>query len=384
MEWIVTDNIDREVWRRLLEFANIELTLDYIQRKHGPPKNAADKKNYQKQAEQARVCVLQAKEYFDAAKASSLITSPNHLYYGLVSLSSMQMLLFGDGRNSLDYLRKRPQNNNHGLRFSTGCTSTTADTGLAILENSFAEILASGHFSLWYECLPRRVNLYAVHHATWVGGEYTDYRVCGGTTMAPGAALLGRKSSALSLLMHLPDLSQDLGRYGIPVSAVRSSTEVRIRDGLARQVWAFHQAFGPMALDGVLQRFEVPARAAEFLVPRETSSGRVAGVEVVYDGKTEFVFRWPEHRETLDHETISYADPIDTPELVDGYIFAYQVSMLSRYFPDLWVACIESHCKAAKLIERVVNVLVTKAPILVLSMLSEDGVTISTHRAPWK
>lgn len=35
------------------------------------------------------VCVLQAKEYFDAARGASLFTRPNHSYYGSVALASV-------------------------------------------------------------------------------------------------------------------------------------------------------------------------------------------------------------------------------------------------------------------------------------------------------
>ena len=57
--------------------------------------------------------------------------------------------------------------------------------------------------------------------------------------------------------------------------------------------------------------------------------------------------------------------------------------MLSRYFPDIWIACIESQCKAAKLIERAVDIVIKKLPILALSFISFEDVVISTHKEPW-
>jgi len=96
MEWILTDDIRRETWRRILEFANQELALEAIVRLQGPSNDGSTQSNYNKQARQVRVCVLQAKEYFDAAEASSLYTSPNHAYYGAISLASTMMLIFGD------------------------------------------------------------------------------------------------------------------------------------------------------------------------------------------------------------------------------------------------------------------------------------------------
>ncbi len=385
MEWIVTDDIAREAWRRLHEFANVELTLDYLARRNGVATTAATSKNYRKQAEQARVCVLQANEYFEAARSSSLYTSPNHLYYGLVALSSMQMLLLGDGTCSLDFRRKNPQNSNHGLRFTTGCNAASARTGLSLLESSYAEVLQHGHFLSWYSRLPKQVYLYGLFKAAIPDGEWTDFRVWGAYSVASPDSLLGRKHAALDLLQFFPDLGQDLRRYGVSVSAARTTHEVRsAADGSTRQLWIIHQLLDPSCRDDLLARFSTPPRFAEFLLPRYSPGNVVYGVEAFIPNDPDFSLRSPESRDTLDHETIMYSDPIDTHELVDSFLVAYQLSMLSRYYPDLWVACIESHCKASQLIEQAVAVLIKKTPILTLSMLSETGLTISTHRAPWK
>lgn len=84
MKWIVTDDIYAKTWRRLFEFGNIELTVDEIVRRHGQPTQSSEKFSYRKQAQQVRVAILQAKEYFEAARQSSLYTSANHLYYGKI------------------------------------------------------------------------------------------------------------------------------------------------------------------------------------------------------------------------------------------------------------------------------------------------------------
>lgn len=385
MEWIVSDNIERESWRRLHEFANVDLTTDYLCTRHGPPSNPSVERNYRKQAEQARVCILQAKEYFDASRASTLFTSPNHLYYGLVGLSSALMLLLGDGRSSLDLRRRDPKNGHHGLRFTTGCNAAAAKRGLSILEESYAEVLGTGHFLGWYSVLPRRVDLYGLHKTEMREGSFTDFRACGGYDMAEPSKMIGRKRSAIDLLRHFPDLAQDFRRYGVAVAAARTTQEVRAHHSASlRNLWTIHQLFQPDKRDDLLERFQVQPRFADCLVPRVGPGGVVWAVEAIIPSVDGMEIRWPESRDTMDHETISYADLIDTHELVDSYIVAYQLSMLSRYYPDLWVACIESHCKAAKLIERTVDTLIKKTPILTLSLLSRSGVTISTHRAPWK
>ena len=106
MKWIATDNIYAETWRELFEYTNIDLVCRNLESKHGSPLSKNVRENRRKQAQQARVCVLQAKEYMEAARASSIFTSPNHTYYSIASLASLLMLILGDGTKSLDYLRK--------------------------------------------------------------------------------------------------------------------------------------------------------------------------------------------------------------------------------------------------------------------------------------
>jgi hypothetical protein len=105
MEWITTLDVHRETWRRLREFANPEFATEAIASVHGAG-NSRTTADYRKQAVQIRASILQASEYFDAARSSSLVTSPNHVYYGLISLASAVMLLLGDGESSFDFLRK--------------------------------------------------------------------------------------------------------------------------------------------------------------------------------------------------------------------------------------------------------------------------------------
>jgi beta-phosphoglucomutase-like phosphatase (HAD superfamily) len=104
MEWVTCENVYDESWRRLLEYANIELATEAIREIHG--EDPKKEKNYKTKAEQVRFSLLQAKEYFEAARTSSLFTQPNHLYYGAVALSTACMVLRGDGDKSLDRLRQ--------------------------------------------------------------------------------------------------------------------------------------------------------------------------------------------------------------------------------------------------------------------------------------
>ena len=162
MEWITCENINQETWRRLLEYANNKLAIDKLIEVHGAPKSKADEKNYLKQASQIRVSLLQAKEYFTAAQHSSLITSPNHLYYGMLMLSCAIMLILGDGTKSLDYLRRDKKNQKHGLNFSIGINESQASNDLNILSGSHVEVAPFGFFKNWYEVLPKLIMAHGI------------------------------------------------------------------------------------------------------------------------------------------------------------------------------------------------------------------------------
>lgn len=385
MDWVVTDNVYQETWRRLLEFANVELTLDEIERRHGKATSTSLKANYLKQAKQVRVSILQAKEYFEAASESSLFTSANHVYYGMVAIASTMMLILGDGTKALDFLRRDSKNSHHGLDFSTGSTSADCAVGLSLIAKSYAAVCRNGHFANWYSTLPIRGVATGLSVREVDGGTTTSLVNIGGYGTKSIQELSGTKKSVLNLLTFFPDLQKDLTRYGVTVPSSRTThTAYYGKNGKIQHTWLIHGAATSAELENVLNNFNSPAEHAECFSFNFEDNASGGIVRFSFNAGDSVSFAWPTARETMNHDTISYAEELDTHEIVDCYMVGYQLSMLSRYFPDLWIGCLESHCKAAKLIEQAVDVLVKKFPILALSMLSGAGVVISTHREPWK
>lgn len=392
MEWIVTDNIRRETWRRLLEYSNIDITIDEIAKRHGAI-TAKTAQNYKKQAEQVRVCVIQAKEYFDAGAASTIFTSPNHVYYGAVSLASMMMLILGNGDYSLDVLRRNHRNHHHGLKFKTDCTPRNVSNGLTLVEKTSAKILRRGHFANWYSTLPKQNLVHALvvrtGNTTVVNGVVTpgatsqNWEVVGGSTVPTMEAMIGLEKAMVDLLKFIPDLSNELHRYQIHEPRTRSSHTANYTNKKINHQWALHGAASAHALEVVLSQFGVRPDMIDRISFSgvENTHGAVVKIDV-NEAELPF-FRWPSSRETLNHDTVSYGGDVETHEIVDFYLIGYQLSMMSRYYPDLWIRCIESQCKAAKLIETAVDIFLKKFPIMVLSTLSSNGMTISTHRPPW-
>jgi hypothetical protein len=186
------------------------------------------------------------------------------------------------------------------------------------------------------------------------------------------------------LLKFLPDLGDDLQRFGVNVPHSRSSYEIEQGAGKITHTWMLHGAGSAANLNAILEQFSATTRFTsgfEYDLPENQYGGRVSFAH----GEGEVCeFKFPCCRERMDHAEITYAHELDTHEIADCFIVAYQLSMLSRYFPDLWIACLESHGAAANLIEQTISVLTSKVPIVALSMLTNGGAVVSTHLPPWR
>jgi hypothetical protein len=109
----VGGDIEKFAWSGIRRFHNVSFVTNKLEKIHNTP--PSQRKNIQKQAEQIRYCLIQAKEYFDAANYVSLATKPNLLYYGIMSLALADILFKQDGRSSLDQARQKHKH--HGLEF---------------------------------------------------------------------------------------------------------------------------------------------------------------------------------------------------------------------------------------------------------------------------
>jgi hypothetical protein len=380
MEWVTCENTYEESWRRLLEYANFDIAIEALINIHGP-ENARNKSNYRKQAEQIRVSLLQAKEYFEAVKNSSLFTKPNHLYYGSVALSVACMLLRGDGSKSLDFLRKSKINSQHGFDFTFSSNTNRAKSGLDLLEHSFVKIAPNGHFSNWYGTLPKLQRVGGLVKKTNKSVTSTNFERIGSYEISDYLNLVGNKRSLLELIKQLPDMSNELQRYGIKTTTARGKHEISInlQNNKTEHIFTFHSSSSHEDLINILKNFTCENGVCFSI---DIQPGATNGF-VRTKKDTKLKFSYPDSRETIDHSTIYYEEKISTPEVVDAFQISYGLSMLSRYFPDVWVAFLESHCKGANVVERLTSILTTKIPTLMLSQMSGRQYIISTHRPFW-
>ncbi len=383
LEWITTENTHEETWRRLLEYANIELAYNAIEKRHGKAtKNT--KKNYLKQAEQIRVSLLQAKEYFEASKYSSLMTQPNHLYYGSVALTTACMLLLGGGNKSLDLLRKDNRNSHHGLNFTFSSNLQKSKENTNLLENSFVQIFKNGHFFNWYSTLKKEQSNFATFINTENGSTTRNFDMVGHYNISDFESLVNKKYSLIELINNLPDLQNDLNRFEFDIYSTRGQHKVFANhdEKIQRQEFIFHSAQTPEVLDDIISNFIMDDKKVKLRIEKHNSSNSCA---VAYQTELNYKYQltYPDSRFTLDNDSIYFKDPFETPEVIDLFMINFALSMMSRYYPDIWVSFLESHCIGAKLVERLVRIFTLKIPFLVLNQMSSEEITISNHKPPW-
>lgn len=386
MEWLVTDDPQRDCWRRLDYFSN----QDVIERRIAQLFPAVDVvkqlANIKKQCLQIRACVKQAREYFTSCQSSSLLTRPTLAYYGSVSLASAVMLLRGGGDFALDRLRGDVSNQAHGLRFSCGSNSKTAAQSSHLLANCFVEHTGTGFFKNFYTSLPQSKPIEVFHR---FDGEQTGHvgcRILGEHKKVP-FALLRRKTSLLGMIELMPDLYSELRAAGTIKAASRGSLEVResSKDGTQVWQWRLHGASDAENLQALLSEFKVEASWSDHLscIEHPSSNGAVISAVVPLHSSPFLKMHWPDSRKTNQWEDIYYAESLDRPELVHMLEVMYGLSMLARYYPDVWTATLDANGLSAHLIGRVLDMAMLRIPALALSELVGNEIVLTTTQAPW-
>lgn len=383
MEWITTDDIKKETWRRLLEFANDEFTISRIEDLHGPitKKNQAA---YKKQAKQIRLCLLQAQDYLESSQHSSLITSPNLIYYCAASLCSATMLLNGNGEKSLDHLRSTGKSNSHGL--SKRVISFNSSKGTNLLDQVSLKIEKQGFFKEWYETIPTKEAQHSVYHAHQ--GDYGKISSIGVFSQASYTSfedLVHSEVTLLDLVKRIPDLEFDLRRLGLNTVSSRISEEVNIRGKIAKRTWNIHGCRTEDTLQSIISEFKIKKGSDNLNFEKVVSDNKLsAHVSIKSEMDEDLHYTSPEIRWTTDGRQFCYPGSFNVPEIVDCFGALYLLGMVCRYYPDIWISALDSHSLSSKIIETTVNVMRNKLPILALSLLSRDRIVISPHLAPWQ
>ena len=184
---------------------------------------------------------------------------------------------------------------------------------------------------------------------------------------------------------RLPDMLRSLARYGHSIPFSRADYRVLDKDNKKTLEWIMHGASNPIDLQAILKMFKYKYSCREQweCSDYEGRSGCIVKWMEPNKNSADMRIQFPSMREDLNNEYYAYAENLDTHEIVDIYRIAFGLSMLSRYYPDFWVRCLDSHCIAAKAIEHFVFVMIRKFPVLSLRHLTGEDVVISNQRPPW-
>ena len=380
---IVTEQPTREIWRLLRLFLDERVAARRIRDRHGL---ADDEQvgNVRKQARQVAQALRQAEEYFEAARSVGLATRPTILYYGASALARAATLVNLDGSFSIDSLRAHDRHQHHGLEIGRAFLQLNAGT---VTPDEWFKALTTtvhvhethgpwGAFTLFYKSLitPAVVVRHSMVEEGASGGNERDTAVAV-AVIRPIESVSDEKLSALSLIQGLPDMWAQLTELDMdPTTApgrlrVRSVRLGQSSPGMVRVTWE-------IVVNGARpdQRAELKdllqKRAGATLI----SEGGVSlhmRVEADYSEKDDVAFYTPDVVDSIAARLFYLPDP-DTYVVEPAALLAllFVLSMLARYFPDVWMDVLAKNNLVAELMAMVLDVAERKFPNLVLDQLT--------------
>jgi len=355
-------------WLRLRRFKNVPFTTNFLMELHQLPSNGRG--NAKKQAEQIRFCLIQAEEYFTAARAVTLATKPLLAYYGVMSFALAEILLKQSGDSSLD--RARSEHAHHGLvlkqsRDPSKCESLVDSASALSAAPMINGILRQGTFELWHQsareapAVGKRTTVYSSNTEEGSDLLFTpnDHRLklipSGGRTL-------------LSVMNNLPGMEQVLSEANIPANSVRASGSSRL-DRVAQTLSStliIHPT-DSSTLDRVLSLFTFSPNS----IPSTNIEKLARGYKLDWFmspnsslGKTSFPQPFQSY---LDQMRFSTEESLNECGLI--YMGMYILGNYARYFPDQWMREVESASALSLAASTLVDIALERAPFLTMCEL---------------
>jgi hypothetical protein len=364
-------------WAGLRRFQEVGFVTSRIMEVH----QLADKHrpNAEKQAAQIRYCLTQAREYFTAARAVSLATKPNLLYYGTMSLALAEILLKKTGDSSLD--RARAMHRHHGLSFVETLPSRA---------NIFDLVTASSNLrALPHEIKGARVGTFELWHSAareWpLGGILRVQEDEGGIERF--TMLLGPRDERLPLLptgglslldcfKGLPRMADFVAEEGVTPTIARCKIEREMRGNSGHQTTtlAFHPGEASMT---VFNNLRIPAGWVNLMDISQVSGGFI--LRYRYDpAHSSLPMRLPHGSMHSHEEACFWTDDQCLNEFGFYYVALFIAGNFARYYPDKWLLEVERSTPLARAIEELTNLSDAWIPWLTLSELSGTGFVAET------
>ena len=330
-------------WAGLRRFQHIPFVERQIVALHDVPES--QRRNARKQATQIKYCLIQAKEYFDAAASVSLATKPVLLYYSIMSLALAEILLKQDGLSSLD--KAREKNHHHGLTFHVASLSKAdseqlqpAATALVAKPTTTPNGDFTGTFELWHRTCREMPVSGMVEQRFQTGTSSSGDRVI---FVAPDAELDRIPESGLSFcdcICHIPGMREFAQSHGLASQIVRARGSLTIIEG--DNPSNVYQLSVHPERDEVLNKFYenifFSADAINRLIILEAASGLILQwQEDTISGK--FVLQLPHATMWTAQEVRFWPKVQALNEFGYLYVALFLAGNYARYFPDLSCGC---------------------------------------------
>jgi hypothetical protein len=366
------NDIAAYAWGHLAVYQNVAYTAQRIIANHRLPERHWE--NARRQAKQIRYCLIQAKEYFDAAKAVTLSTRPALLYYCAMSLALTEILMKQSGDSRLERLRET--NGAHGLVFRSqgplkiGDTLTNLAQGLVAKQQLDQAGSPWGTFEIWRRS-SREHPLCGfdtrVHEDGRTSTSGFAALMFGANTEPPTLPLEG--ITLLNCLERLPQMATTLHVLGSVVKLVRTTVERKHHKNVATLELMVHPARPDL----------MEAFAAQITFYPSADLGRVRIVEY----PSGFGFSVEQVQGQMPSlRSLPYCIVTDTKnvwfecgsaqlnEFGLLYVALHICGNFARYFPDKWLDHVEQRSALCVVIERLLDVAAERLPLLCASELT--------------
>ena len=363
-----TRDVADYAWSGLRRYLNVAFVEQRIRDLHQLDKK--QRENARKQARQIRYCLMQAREYADAAMRVSLVTKPTLFYYSTMCLALAEVLLKQSGNSSLD--RAREQHRHHGLTFSVGSMSK----GRVNLQTAASALRASpavnngqrfGTFELWHRTCREMP----------ISGKVTNHVGLGTTTrhvalLAPADVRLKLMPlhglSLFEVLVKLPALLDHLAVFGIRSDLIRGSVSVEVFQNQTETYSVLIHPTNDELRDRFMGNFKFDPNAHHLVEFHEIyQGGRV-------DWRVDQNFG--PVKMAVPHGSMWNADEVRfwpkeecLNELGFYYLALFVIGNYARYYPDRWIADVEDSTELALTVDELLKAAEAKVPLLTLSEL---------------
>lgn len=327
--------------------------------------------NARRQATQLRQCLMQAREYCDAAQAVSLATRPVLLYYAVMSLALAEILLKQSADSRLERLREF--HGCHGLQLSLASSIAPSDslevaaTSMRAKPQTAPDGSARGTFEVWRRS-SRELPIVGWYSRDAEGGTQTSSvrALMAGADVEPDPY----PASGLTLLdamLGLPQLEEILVTYGVAPKLVRATcTAASTRTNPDPVLSIVVHPAPPETMTDFMNLVEFAPRGLHRVLITEFPSG----VGLRFPATPDVPGRLPWAISTNVDNTWFSARQDSLNEFGLIYVALHIAGNFARYYPDKWLGHIEDSSPLALVIDRLTEVAFDRVPLLVAGELA--------------